>query len=225
MSTTGSSADIVTRVTALIPGRWFNLSSPIRDALLGGLADSAAWLYSFIGYVRSQTRLSTAYGIFLDILSFDFLGRTLLRSGAADDAYRKVIKATILKERVTRAGMISAVTALTGIAPSIFEPWNTYDTGAYSGPHAQYGSFGYGVGRGGYGSMALPAQTFVIANHGVGAGIPNVGGYDSTVSGYGVGSAEYGSPAIEQSGVTVAMINDLVSKTKPTGSICWLRVI
>jgi hypothetical protein len=34
--------------------------------------------------------------------------------------------------------------------PKVFEPWNTYDTGAYGVP-----TVGYGVGQGGWGNMNL----------------------------------------------------------------------
>ena len=36
-------------------------------------------------------------------------------------------------------------TALTDNTPKVFEPWNTYDTGAYGVP-----TVGYGVGQGGW---------------------------------------------------------------------------
>jgi len=39
------------------------------------------------------------------------------------------------------------VTALTDNTPKVFEPWSTYDTGAYGVP-----TMGYGVGQGGWGN-------------------------------------------------------------------------
>ena len=219
-----SSADILNRVKALIPKRWFQWAAPYRDAVLGGLSDLGWWCYGLIGYARAQTRISTAYGIWLDIIAYDFLGRTLLRNGLPDDTFRAIIKATILKERVTRLGMTNAITALVGVPPVIFEPWNTFDTGAYSGGGFKCGQFGYGVGQGGYGSMALPAQTFMQVSPGPGFGIPGVGGYDSKVAGYGIGSMEYEGATSQLTGVTPQMIYDLINKTKPTGSICWVHI-
>jgi hypothetical protein len=222
---TGSSADILSRVKQLIPKRWFAWVAPYRDALLGGLSDSASWGYGLIGYARAQTRLATAYGVFLDILCYDFLGRNLQRAGTPDDTFRAVIRATVLQERVTRAGMINAVTLLTGTAPSIFEPWNTFDTGAYSaapGRGPQYGSMGYGVGRGGYGSMILPAQVFMQVFRSGPSGIPGVGGYGNNEGGYGVGALSYAGPTVEQSGVTNQMIETIINLTKPTGSTMWI---
>lgn len=322
MSVIGSSDNIVSRVKRLIPNRWFQYVAPYRDAVLGGLADSSAWLYGFIGYAKAQTRLSTAYGIWLDIFAFDFLGRTLIRSGANDATFRAIIRATILQERVTRAGMIDAVTKLVGAPPQMFEPWNPRDTGAYSSPRVsvpdlivnvtgtsggsgsgqiqlrvgdgtiasvdgfnsgdvvtitgvtgtlsangnftievsrvlpdntgriiligttagstdvytgggtvakhfpprrkQYGSMGYGVGRGGYGNMGLPGQVFMKIMRTTPSGVPNVGGYGNTVEGYGVGQAEYIGSTTELEGVTDAMIYQLISMTKPTGTTCWV---
>lgn len=223
--TTGSSADIVSRVKSLIPNRWFAWAAPYRDAIIGGLADSAAWNYVLIGYARAQTRLSTAYGIWLDIFAYDFLGPYLTRNGLSDDTFRTVIRATILQERVTRAGMIGALTTITGNAPKVFEPWNTYDTGAYSNFASGqiYGSMGYGVGRGGYGNMNLPGQALVTIQRSTPSGVPNVGGYGSSIGGYGVGQLEYVGASTAQVGITDAVIENTVNMTKPTGTTMWIQ--
>jgi len=193
--------------------------------VLGGLSDIAAWCFGLIKYARAQTRLKTAYGVWLDLFGYDFLGRHVARKGADDDTFRTLIRATILQERVTRAGMINAVVTLTGKTPWIFEPWNTYDTGGYSGAGAAYGSFGYGVGRGGYGNMDLPCQTFMLVHKGVGAGVPGIGGYGGPIDGYGVGAGEYVGPQSEQSGITEQMVYSLINTTKPTGSTCWTQIV
>ena len=222
----GSAADIVSRVKQLIPGRWFKWAAPNRDAVLGGLADSAAWCYGLIGYARAQTRLATAYGIWLDILAYDFLSTFITRSGIDDNTFRRLIRATILQERVTRAGMVNAVTTLTGSAPWVFEPWNTYDTGAYSNSAIgqNYGSMGYGVGRGGYGNMKLPGQTFLKVTRAAPSGVPGVAGYGNNTEGYGAGAGEYVGSQIQLIGVTNTMIYRLINMTKPTGSICWVQI-
>lgn len=223
---TGDSNDILNRVKQVLPKRWFQWIAPYRDALLGAIADRAAWCFSWIGYARSQTRISTAYGIWLDIIAFDFLGPFLPRNGAKDTAYRALIQGTILQERVTRKGMIQIVTNLSGQPPFVFEPWNTGDTGAYSSPLPggfKCGQFGYGVGIGGYGSMQLPAQTFMKIFRSVSAGIPLVEGYGDPVGGYGAGAVEYTGGATPLNGVTDAMILDAINKTKPTGSIVWTQ--
>ena len=213
----GSSANIAWRVWRTIPKGWFAWLAPIRDALIGGVSDSFAWAYGLISYAKAQTRLATAYGVWLDILCYDFLGLTLTRSGAADDAFRRVIKATVLQERVTRQGMINAITTLTGQAPWIFEPWNTYDTGGYG-----CAQFGYGTGQGGYGNMGLPAQVFMQVHRGGPSGIPNVAGYTDSPGGYGQGAVEYVGLTTEQNGITNQTIETAINLTKPTGSTVWL---
>jgi hypothetical protein len=225
--TTGTSLDIVERIKRVLPRKWFSFVAPLRDAVLGGLSDSSSWCYGLSVYARAQIRLSTAYGIWLDIFAYDFLRRYLVRNGTADDVFRATIRATILQERVTRAGMINALTLLTGKAPKIFEPWSTFDTGAYSaqrGLGPQYGSMGYGVGLGGYGSMILPAQVFITPHRGAGMGIPGVGGYGSTVDGYGVGAVEWAGITSELSGITDAMLYNLITMTKPTGVTAWTQI-
>ena len=127
----GDSNDLLARVKRELPSHWFNQAAPIRDAILGGLSDLGAWLYSFLYYAYAQMRLATASGPWLDLFANDFLGLYLTRRGASDAAFRATIKATILQERVTRAGMSSMLKTLTGSPPIIFEPWNTGDTGGW----------------------------------------------------------------------------------------------
>jgi hypothetical protein len=218
----GDSNDILSRVKRLIPNGWFSYVAPNRDAIMGAASDLAAWCYSWIGYAKAQSRLATAYGVWLDIWANDFLGSSLVRGGAQDDdTFRALVKATILRERVTRAGMIQAMKNITGHTPSIFEPWNTGDTGAYSSQTQKYGSMGYGVGQGGYGNMGLPAQTFMQIHRGGPSGIPFVGGYGDSVGGYGVGVIEYAGPIVAESGITNDMILKIANLTKPTGSTVW----
>lgn len=222
----GSVLDIVHRVRRLIPTGWFIFGAPYRDALLFGIGNISSWCFALIVYAKSQSRLSTAYGVWLDIFAFDFLGRFLTRNNIDDDAFRNIIRATILQERVTRAGMINAVTTLTSNPPIIFEPWNTFDTGAYSSPPGigvpQYGSFGYNVGKGGYGNMALNNQVFVQVIRGSGSGVPNVDGWSGTLGGYGAGSIEYLGPGSEMFGITDAVIYQTINFTKPTGTTVWV---
>lgn len=226
--TTGTSADILSRIKRLIPHRWFSYVAPNRDAIIGGIADSAAWNYAFILYAKAQLRISTAYGVWLDIISYDYLNRFIIRGSMGDDTFRVFIKATILQERVTRAGMTKAITTLTSTAPWIFEPWNTYDTGAYSGTKksgaVQYGSMGYGVGQGGYGNMNLPGQAFMAIIRGSPSGLPGVDGYSNPIAGYGVGSIEYAGSWLAQIGITNAIIYSMINITKPTGTLMWVAI-
>jgi hypothetical protein len=247
----GDSADILRRVKLTIPNRWFAFVAPLRDAVLGGISDGAAFCFNLIVYAASQARISTSTGPFLDLISFDFLGPNLPRNGLSDHAFVAKIKATILQERVTRQGMINAITALTGNPPVIFEPWNTNDAGGYSGSIGVVGSnptnqlcitsllLGMGgvggtislVGNiaygkaGGWGSMNLPNQVFITVTRGAGSGVPNVAGYGNSIGGYGAGSIEYAGPSVEQSGITDQDIYDVINNTKPTGTRAWVQII
>ena len=225
--TTGTSDDITDRVKKVIPRRWFSFIAPYRDAIIGGASDLGAWGYDLIQYAKAQTRLATSYGPFLDIYAYDFLRTTLTRSGLQDGIFRALIQATILKERVTRLGMVNALTTLTGAAPTIFEPWSTQDATCYSGKRSlggpQYGSAAYGIG-GGYGSMQLPAQVFVKVNQGPTLGVPGVAGYTNNIGGWGVGAIEYVGKTLAVLGITDTMIYTLIQATKPTGVTVWVAI-
>lgn len=227
VSVTGSSADILKRILGALPRRWFQFAAPIRDAILGGLSDGAAACYSFYTYAKQQSRIATSTGPFLDIIAYDFLGRYLIRGQMSDGTFLARIKSTILQERVTRKGMVSMLTALTGNAPWVFEPWNPNDTGAYSAARGgvQYGQFGYGVGKGGYGSLQLPGQVFIKVTPGSLTGVPAVAGYGSNIAGYGVGAVEYIGPSSEAIGLTNAQIYAAIEATKPTGVTCWTAIL
>lgn len=231
---TGDSGDIQARVKRLIPNRWFAWVAPIRDAILGGLSDSAAWSYSLYQYAVTQHRIATSTGVFLDLISYDFLGRFLPRNGNTDAVFKAQIVATILQERVTRKGMINAITTLTGTPPVIFEPWNTGDAGAWSGGAFKCGQLGYGVGNGGWGSVQLQGQFFITVTRGQGSGVPMISGYAPSpasaaqaahigAGGYGVGAISYFGASTSQVGVTNQIIDAMIQTTKPSGTLPWVN--
>ena len=76
---TGSVADMVSRLWAVLPRRWFAEQSPNLSAILQSLATPWAWLYDMITYVIIQTRVSTATDTWLDLISYDFFGDILIR--------------------------------------------------------------------------------------------------------------------------------------------------
>src|SRR5580698_3442021 len=153
---TGDANDMLGRIKSLLPARWFPDSTPVLDALLSGAAWALSLIYGLIQYAQLQTRIATATDGFLDLISFDFFGTNLpRRAQEADTPFRARILATLLREKVTRNGMIAALVNLTGRTPFIFEPARPADTGAYS-----VSTSGYGV-AGGYGSLMLPAQFFI----------------------------------------------------------------
>jgi hypothetical protein len=250
---TGDSNDIVQRVKQLISGRWFSWTAPIRDAILGGLADSASWCYSWITFTRTQSRIATSTGLFLDLISYDFLGRHLPRNGTVDSVFRSKILATILQERVTRHGMFTALKTLTGTKPQIIEPWNTGDCGGWdiamswagsspaSGPAGGFDiACGWdvagewdvpafiaatvGAGAGCWGDTDLPAQCFIIVTPPGLAGVPNIPGWDSFQGAWDVGTIELVDQSLITGAVTNGDIYDTINTTRPTGTICWTQI-
>ncbi len=156
---TGDQNDVLGRLKAVIPPWFGDLSqAPIISALLTGLAEAGAFIYSLYAYAALQTRIKTATDGWLDMISADWFGGGLLRhQGQTDASYRALIIASIFRERATRNAVIKVVTDVTGSAPGlVFEPQRPIDTGAYGK------LYGYGA-AGGYGSQLLPSQAFVIA--------------------------------------------------------------
>lgn len=210
---TGDSNDIVRRLKGVIPFYWFAYVAPIRDAILGGIADGAAWCYSLITYATTQSRIATSTGPFLDLIAYDFLGRELLRGSSSDVAFRALIQAMILQERVTRAGMSQVITKLTGNTPLIIEPWNTGDVGAW-------GKMAWGQGR--WGNMNLPGVVFMQVKRGAPSGVPGVAGWGTPRAAWGGGYFAMIGPQVPLSGVTDDDIYRAINLTKPNGVSVWV---
>jgi hypothetical protein len=230
----GDHADFVGRLKAALPSRWFPVgATPILDALLGGLASAWVSIYALLQYVILQTRIATATDRNLDYIAGDFFGLDLPRlAGERDASYSLRIRAEMFRPRGTRAAVIRALTDLTGRARHVFEPANTDDTGGY-----RAGGVGYGV-AGGYGSLLLPFQFFVVAYRPVTGGIPQAAGYGSAagwaatgaagivspVGAYGGGVTEYGSLSLETGVITDAVIYAAINAVRPAASIAWTRI-
>jgi hypothetical protein len=214
----GTASDMLARLTALLPLRWFADSSPLLSALLSGLSEGWAWLYAMLGYVRAQTRIATATDSLLDLVSQDFFSEGLPRRfGESDAAFRTRIQRELLRPRATRVALIGELVGLTGRMPVVFEPARPADTGAYGV------AGGYGA-SGGYGSLSLPFQCFVTAYRPLGTGVPLVGGWGSPAAGWGVGAGQYVSLAMVQSQVTDAEIDAAIASTLPVAVTAWTRI-
>lgn len=217
---TGDQTDIASRVRQLIPHGWFaNSGLPLNDALVQGAAACLTLAYSLLAYVRLQTRIATATDGFLDMLAGDFFGQSLTRAQNQSDAsFRSRIIINLIRERVTRAGIIGVLQQLTGRTPMVFEPMRPADTGGYRI------ACGYGV-AGGYGSMLLPTQSFVTAFRPTGTGIPNVAGYGISTFGYGVASqGEYASLAMSTGSITDADIYAAIDSVRAAGYTIYARI-
>ncbi len=128
----GSQDDIVARLKAVLPSRWFGDDTPILDSLLAGLGAGWSWLYGLLTFVVAQTRVASSTGLWLDLAAQDYFGIRLARRGAESDAsMRTRILREIRRERGTRSAIVAALQDLTGRAPVVFEPAHPADTGAW----------------------------------------------------------------------------------------------
>lgn len=190
-----------------------------------------AWLYSLLAYVKLQQRIATATDVNLDIIALDYFGQNLTRLlNESDTQYRARIKANLLAPKATRAAVSAAVENLTGVAPFIFEPRNTTDTGGYGASGGQDATgLAYGA-VGGYGSLHLPFQAFIIAQRPSGRGIAQVGGYYSIAvggpapGGYGAGAMEYAGLSMVQGQVTDDAVYAAITGAKPAATIMWTAI-
>lgn len=217
---TGDINDITARIKALLPNSWFRDSTPVLNTVLAGIGWALSMVYGLTTYAKLQTRIATATDGFLDLISFDFFGIGLQRNPIeGDSAFRARIQAQMFLEKATRHGLIRTLQLLTGRTPWVFEPARPADTGAYC-----TNTMGYGV-AGGYGSLRVPFQAFVVAYRPIGQGIPNIAGYTNPEGAYSTPSqAEYANPSLIQGAVTDAAIYAAISNVAPVGTIIWTRI-
>lgn len=217
MSTAETPAGFVGRLKSVLPPRWFADATPVLDGLLSGLGCVWTTIHTQLLAARSQVRLATAEGGFLDLFAADFFGRRFRRlAGQGDGGFRLAVARELVRERATRAGLVGALTDLTGFAPVVFEPSRPADTRAWGL------ASGYGV-AGGWGSLALPFQCLVAARRPPGAGIVQLPGWSSPASGWGVAGG-WASLDMVAGQVTDADIRAAALRSMPAGSICWIRI-
>ncbi|MGH6958062.1 MAG: hypothetical protein ACREEW_15455 [Caulobacteraceae bacterium] len=188
---TGDGTDIFARLRSLLPSGWFPnsalallaspddtpiLTDPDGSPLLSGLSGppvlaavlqapstALAFVYALLAYVKLQTRIATASGGNLDLIAYDFFGTSFTRAaGQSDASFAAAIVAQIFLARNTRPAIVSVLTALTGTAPVVVEPWRLPDCGALN-----VTAFRGAVGV--RGSRNLPFTVFVTATLGSGA--------------------------------------------------------
>lgn len=217
---TGSAADMSARLRMVLPGGWFGDETPVLDVLLGGLAALWAGLYALIAYVRSQARIATASGAFLDIAAQDYFGNALMRrAGETDTVFSARIRAGLLAPRATRAALIATLTTETGRAPVVFEPFNATDTGGYD-----TNTLGYNT-MGGYGSLALPYQVFVTAYRPVVTTVGNDGGYGTGPGGYNTAPLAWSDLANDPGLITDSDIYAAIEAVLPVNAVAWTRLL
>lgn len=224
----GDQADIADRLRSVLPARWFGGTTPVLDTLLNGIAASWEYSYQVLQYVRAQTRISTASGVWLDLIGHDLFGKHQPRDiGQSDEAFRLILYRNILRPRATRAALTSALRNLTGQPPIVFEPRNTADTGGYGSSTPQSVTSSGGVGycsAGGWGNLSLPFQCFVTAFRPRGNGVADVSGWGLFGGGYGCGHLEYANIDIIRGHVSdIAILNE-IRNSSPAGTIVWTNI-
>jgi hypothetical protein len=214
----GDRADMLARLRAVLPARWFPDAAPVLDALLSGAA--AVWeaAYAQLQFVRAQTRIATASGLFLDLVAADFFGMRLRRKvGQDDDSLRRAIGLELLRERGTRGTLQGILADLTGRMPVIFEPTRPADTRGWGI------ACGWGV-AGGWGSLSMPFQCLVTAFRPQGGGVSQVTGWGGTAGSWGGGTISYASLSMLGARVSDEEIAAAVTGVMPVATIAWMRI-
>jgi len=221
----GDQSDMLGRIQAVLPSRWFGDSAPILNGVLSGLASAWATIYGMLTYTQLQTRIETATDVWLDMASQDFFGADLPRRlNESDDDFRQRILLEMVRKRGTRPAVIATLTDLTGRTPVIVEPWRPADTGVWGG--AGGASYGLGYGQTGcWGSAMMPYQFFVTAYRTVEAGVPNLAGYGDTCGGYGTGSIAWVSGSALGTQVADAEIYQRVAEVLPACATAWVKIV
>ena len=168
----GTTSDMALRLRMTLPAGWFPVSpplsatsvTPILDGLLAGLAAAWSFCFSLLSLTSAQTRLGTAFGSFLDMISTDFFGKYLPRKqGESDESFRGRIRKSLVIQRGTRQDVCRAVMEMTSSTPVICEPTRGLDCGGYASlaNSGAGGGFGYCAPGLHYGSSALCFQYFL----------------------------------------------------------------
>jgi hypothetical protein len=216
----GDRTDMLARLKSLTPP-WFDDRNPVLDGVLTGIAAAKAFLYDLINFARRQTRIATATDGWLDLIAQDYFGPSIARArNEGDDAFRARILASLFGEKGTRRAIKRVLTVLTGVEPAIFEPSRPQDTGAYGAPNGGYGA------AGGYGSLLLPRQAFVIAYRQPNTGVPLVAGYGISTGAYSTPSrAEYASINDVRARVVDEQIYAAIERVRPAATVIWVNIL
>jgi hypothetical protein len=196
--------------SAAIP---FASTTPVLDGVLAAISSSCAWIYGLIQYVGAQSRLATASGSWLDARAQDYLGTRLPRlGGEGDAAYSLRVRKEIVRERVTRRGLIQLITDVTGYPPeSICEPNNPPDCGGWDTYAFAWDAAGF------WGSDTEPYQVILVLKSPVGAGIPIISGWDSVGGGWDAGSFAWIDLSQITGGTTQSQVFAAIASVLPIG--------
>jgi hypothetical protein len=221
-----SRSDILQRIKATLPGRWFRGETPILDSVLGSLA--AGWVawFDFLAYIQAQARIRTAFDVWLDLIAWDYFGyRVKRRLRETDPSFRIRILEELQRDRCTRSAIYSLIQDMTGTAPIIFEPTNPGDTGCFGRLEStESGVAGYGL-AGAWGTLDLPFQVFVTVFRPIPGGIAMVNGWNGSIGGFGVGLSSYIDLGMSTAQFSDSDLYSDVCRTAPAGTIVWVSII
>lgn len=205
---TGDVNDIHKRMRVALPP-WFPSigSAPILAAILKGFATNLSWVYGLAQYAKTQTRIKTGSGAFLDLMAWDYLGPTFIRRASeSDPSFKSRILAFLLLPRNTVAGITAMLLALTGRSPAILEP--AIGTGGWD----QTPAFAFDS-AGCWSGSSLSITAFRPA----GQGIPYVEGFDGYQGGFDVGAFEWSDISLVTGAITDAEISQRVRQWVAAG--------
>jgi hypothetical protein len=225
----GDQTDFTSRILRLLPTGWFPSAAPRLNAVLQGAASSLSAAFAMLTFVKAQTRVGTATGSFLDLISQGYFAGKLPRLAYESDAsYIRRILYNLTAPRGTWDGMAEMLELLTGNEPIIFQPNRVASCGCLasraqpniagpgspmqsrSGLTAPYPAFGYQNPANepvvSMGSLLLPCQVFIIiapptTGYAIYAGDPGFATRTSPSVGGNGGMVTLASPDIAGSGI------------------------
>ncbi len=224
-----SSSSLATRLGSVLPP-WFSdlANDPALTGFLEGLGSMFGSTLELLNYVFNAQRIATAQGNMLDLIAQDFFGTRIGRNQLeTDTAFALRIQQEILRSRDTRSAISLAVQQLTGQVPTIIEPFNPGDAGAWNDSY-----FGYAF----YGSLQYD-PCFLIQVTGIAPSVPPVAGvsgwYDTASGtpgmpgGYDQGATAYVPdevPGTNSSLFGISELYDVINQTRAAGVTAWVQL-
>lgn len=211
----GDQANMLARLQAALPARWFASDAPVLAGLLNGNAWATSNTYAQITYMVLQIRIATATGVWLDIICADFFGSSVQRfADETDDAFRKRIVANLFVRGPARSNMGKVLELITGRAPLIIEGTSPTDCGGWDAGGVYWDETGaWGWGK--------PWQCGVTVYRPENA-LLNVGWMDTNTLGW---DAAGGWCDTAPSATTDLALIAAVESTRPLGVTVWMRIL
>lgn len=170
-----AATDFAGRLLRLFPRGWLSDAAKAPGgAAYGtflGIGTPLASLLAQTLFIANGTRIKTAYGTALDIISVDYFGPNGLprNPGESDASFQTRILQMLFIPRVTRSAIQSAIQILTGTAPRMAEPWTAggdcaaLDLNSYLGvdgaENVAPGRIGDGLAYTGFMDVSIPVSS------------------------------------------------------------------